>query len=336
MCEAARTDSATDILDLKLQSSPLLATDNRVIVSVGFGGTSHVLIDGVITRLESEPSEPGRSKFTITGVDLTDLMDRRERTVEHTAQPDFVVVLKLLARYAWLGIIPLVIPPLSLDFPSPLDRIPVQRGTDLQHIQKLAERAGYVFYLRPGPAPRTNVAYFGPPLRAGLPQRALSVNVGSETNVTSISFKYDPDKASVVFGFVKDKDLGIPLPIVTFRSLRLPPLASRPALKFGPGTRVKAPAQTDGLSWFQAFARAQAFTNKSTDDALVATGELDGARYGSVLRARGLVGVRGAGYSYDGLYYVKEVTHQVARGEYKQRFTLSREGLGSTVSRVRT
>jgi len=65
------------------------------------------------------------------------------------------------------------------------------------------------------------------------------------------------------------------------------------------------------------------------------TGTLDVARYGRVLQSRKLVGVRGAGRAYDGVYYVKSVTHNLKRGEYKQSFTLAREGLmplQSTVS----
>ena len=31
--------------------------------------------------------------------------------------------------------------------------------------------------------------------------------------------------------------------------------------------------------------------------------------------------------TYDGLYYVDSVTHNIKRGEYKQSFTLSRDGL---------
>jgi hypothetical protein len=53
-----------------------------------------------------------------------------------------------------------------------------------------------------------------------------------------------------------------------------------------------------------------------------------------VLNARSLVGVRGAGQAFDGLYYVKSVTHKIKRGEYKQSFTLTRNGLVSTVSTV--
>ena len=41
-------------------------------------------------------------------------------------------------------------------------------------------------------------------------------------------------------------------------------------------------------------------------------------RYGRVLQARRLVGVRGAGMAFDGLYYVQSVTHTIKRGEYKQ------------------
>ena len=52
-------------------------------------------------------------------------------------------------------------------------------------------------------------------------------------------------------------------------------------------------------------------------------------RYGQILRARMLVGVRGAGITYDGMYYVESVTHNLKRGEYKQNFTLSRDGVVS-------
>jgi hypothetical protein len=48
-----------------------------------------------------------------------------------------------------------------------------------------------------------------------------------------------------------------------------------------------------------------------------------------------LVGVRGVGNTYDGNYYVKQVTHRIKRGEYKQSFTLIREGQGTTTQRVK-
>ena len=46
------------------------------------------------------------------------------------------------------------------------------------------------------------------------------------------------------------------------------------------------------------------------------------------------VGAKGAGLGYDGMYYVKSVTSTVKRGEFKQSFSLSRDGLVSITPRV--
>jgi hypothetical protein len=59
-------------------------------------------------------------------------------------------------------------------------------------------------------------------------------------------------------------------------------------------------------------------------------------RYGGLLKPRRLVGVRGAGLAFDGLYYITSVTHSIKIGEYKQSFTLARNGLVSTVPTVPT
>jgi hypothetical protein len=71
------------------------------------------------------------------------------------------------------------------------------------------------------------------------------------------------------------------------------------------------------------------------DRVVTARGELNVLRYGDLLQAHELVGVRGAGYSYDGLYYVQSVTHMISRGTYAQRFTLTREGVGALLPVVR-
>jgi hypothetical protein len=53
-----------------------------------------------------------------------------------------------------------------------------------------------------------------------------------------------------------------------------------------------------------------------------------------MLKARQLVGVRGAGVAYDGLYYVQSVTSTLKRGQFKQNFQLTRNGLVSVTPRV--
>ena len=52
-------------------------------------------------------------------------------------------------------------------------------------------------------------------------------------------------------------------------------------------------------------------------------------RAGSIVNVSSIVGLRGAGFNYDGFFYVKSVSHSIKKGEYKQRFSLTREGVGA-------
>ena len=75
--------------------------------------------------------------------------------------------------------------------------------------------------------------------------------------------------------------------------------------------------------------RAQGQTNASFAEALQVQCDLDTTRYGILLRARRMVDLRGVGQDYSGTFYVKKVVHSIQVGQYKQRFTLTREGTGS-------
>lgn len=320
---------ATDFVDYGLFTTPLLRPFSRVILVVTFNAIPQVLIDGIITHQQLDPGDrPGSGIITVTGEDVSVMMDLEEKSAEHPAQNEMVIALKLIATYAQYGLIPMVIPPPALDIPLPIERTPVQQGTDLEYLRTMADRFGYVFYVAPGPAPFTNTAYWGPPVRVGLPQRALSANMGSATNIESINFQYNGLEPTMVAGSVQDRQLNVAVPVQTFATTRLPLLVSQPAWLTQSNTRTTQFRQS-GLNTMQAYARAQGTTDKSMDNVVTATGELDALQYESVLQARALVGVRGVGYSYDGFYYVKKVTHSIRRGEYKQQFTLTREGLGA-------
>ncbi len=326
---AAGRSGPFDLLDDPVQANPLLKVWNRVIVIVTFNVRPRVLMDGIITHQQLSPgNEPGTTRLTVIGEDVSVMMDLEERTAEHPALSDSLIVLTLLARYARYGLLPQVVPPPVSDLPLPIERTPVQTGTDREYIEELARRNGFVFYVQAGPAPFTNTAYWGPPKRISLPQRALSVNVSGQTNVTAIHFSHDAMAPELVAGEVQDARTDFDLPVKTFASTRVP-LSTRPDWLTG-RTRVTQFREATP-SAILAQARAQARTDLSTDSTVTATGELDAAFYGDLLEARRLVGVRGAGYSYDGLYYVKEVTHSIRRGAYTQSFTLTRDGLGSTV-----
>jgi hypothetical protein len=153
--------------------------------------------------------------------------------------------------------------------------------------------------------------------------------MGSDTNVTSISFQYSSVESTLVTGSVQDPILNMKIPVITVTSLR-PPLALFPDLLVNiANAKNKQYRASGGVNVLQAYNEAQSTTDASTD-AVTATGEVDSIAYADVLHARKLVGLRGIGFMHDGFYYVKNVTHKISKGDYKQAFTISREGLGST------
>jgi hypothetical protein len=322
--------SPLDVVDYGLLRNPLLLRPlNRVVVLVTFGVVPQVLMDGFITHQELSPGAgPGTSTLTVIGEDASVLLDQEEKSAEHPAQDETIIANKIILSYAQYGLIPTVIPPVPIDPPLPTERIPSQQGTDYAYLQQMAARYGYVFFVAPGPAPLTSTAYWGPPPRIGVPQKALSVNLGAETNVNQISFATNSRAPVLLTGKVQDRLTNQAVPVLTLASTRVP-LSAQPAwLVQEPNVRRRQ-FRESGINVSQAFGRAQGQTDASVDGTVTATGELDALRYGALLQPRGLVGLRGAGYQSDGLYYVESVTHTVKVGEYKQGFTLKRDGWGS-------
>jgi hypothetical protein len=326
-----RTNSPLHTIFLLAGGSPIPIL--RVVIVAIFNGTPHVLIDGVVTNTQIGQSADGRhATLSVTGDDLTALMDKIDFSgFPFPALPAEGRVALLLLKYAVLGIVPLVIPSILIDVPIPITRIPSQQGTDLKYIKDLAADVGYVFYLNPGPVPGMNVAYWGPQIKVGVPQPALNINFDAHTNVESLSFTFDNSLNAIptVFWYEEKSKIPVVVPIPPITPLN-PPLGLIPPIP----TRL-APV-SDDLSKRSLLQAIMIGVGKASQwaEAVTGRGELDVVRYGHILKARQLVGVRGAGTAYDGLYYVKSVTHKIKRGEYKQSFELSRNGLISTVPRV--
>jgi hypothetical protein len=240
-----------------------------------------------------------------------------------------------LAKYAVFGVVPLIIPSVLIDVPLPIETIPGQQGTDLEYIRNLADRVGYVFYLDPGPAAGMSKAYWGPQIKVGPEQPALNVDFDAYTNVESLHFNFDQqqNKIPILFIYNQETNLTFPIPIPPITPLD-PPLGLIPPLPTNIMGDLK-PVRDDlsKRSIPQALMIGMATAAKWAE-AVTGEGSLDVTRYGGILKARQLVGVRGAGPAFDGLYYVKSVTHKIKRGEYKQDFKLSRNGLVSTVNTV--
>jgi hypothetical protein len=320
-----------------LQTLFLLTAGNpvplmRVIIVVTINGAANVLMDGVMTNHELSPgADPGHSTLTVTGKDLTQVMDYIDFSgIPYPAMPNEARVLLILAKYAVLGIVPMVLPSVLVDIPIPTEQIPRHKGKDLAYIKLLADEVGYVFYLDPGPAPGMSIAYWGPEIKVGTPQPALNINMDAYTNVESLNFRFNSDSKSLPIVFIQNPETKIPIPIPIPDITPLnPPLGLIPPLpkNIDPITDTAKYSPLRGAMIGMAKAARSA-------DGVSGTGSLDVLRYGRALKARSLVGVRGAGAAFDGLYYVNSVTHNLKRGEYKQSFTLGRNGLLSTIPTV--
>lgn len=303
----------------------------RVIIVLTLSGRPHVLMDGVMTNHEVTPgADAGHSVLTVRGKDLSAVMNFIDFSgLPYPAMPLAARVLLILAKYAALGIVPLVIPAIVEDLPLPTERIPRHQGKDLGYIRLLARRAGYVFYVEPGPAPGTSIAYWGPEIKVGVPQPALNINLDAHTNIESLQFRFDKETKTLPIVLIQEEKskVVIPIPIPDITPLN-PPLGLIPPLP--PRIEWLEAAPSNALEAIMLGLTEAA----RTADAVTGNGTLDTLRYGRVLKARQLVGVRGAGAAFDGLYFVSKVTHTLKRGEYKQNFELKRNGLLSTVPKV--
>ena len=210
--------------------------------------------------------------------------------------------------------------------PIPIERIPRHQGTDYAYIKALAHEVGYVFYIDPGPVPGMSKAYWGPEIQVGAPQPALNVDLdGPHTNVEEpLASRFDKEKKELPVVFIQEpiEQGADPDPDPGHHAAQ--PAARRRAAAAAedhvpqrhrepePARRRRcAGSRTPASTRTRCSARARS-TSRAT---------------ATCCKSRQLVGVRGAGEAFDGLYYVTTVTTTIKRGEYKQTFSLARNGL---------
>ena len=347
-----------------LTEYPLLATGLldpfvRVQVLVQAGtAPQQVLIDGFIIRQELAMGAEDQDTATITviGEDVSVKMDLFEISAEYQNLADSAIARQILNKYSSLGITPSVTSPTGESAPQTF--VPQQNSTDRYFLQMLATRHAYLFYLKPGTQAGQNTAYWGPPVTTGTRQKAITTNMGKADNVRSISFTYDALAPTLTYGMALDltQTPAQAVPLSAGSATQAPGLASTAAIASSATSLAQTPATFTsqlstlavrgslllhpGMTATDAQSFGQAKINRSVQEVVVAEGELDTADYDAILTAPGLVDVRGVGGRYDGTYYVKQVTHSLSleQGEwsYLQKFVLTRDGVGSTITQVQT
>ncbi|MBL8651929.1 MAG: hypothetical protein JNL35_16190 [Sphingopyxis sp.] len=314
----------TDFLESPLIMHPQLQRGCRAIVTMIFDVIPYVIFDGIVTMREYTPGNSSRSGvLTLYGRDLTMELDKEVKQTAHPAMDETMIATLIAVSYAQYGMIPMALPPKFLDPPIPIDRVPQQNGSDWEYLQQMARRHGYETYIDPGPVPGVNTLYWGPPVKPGVPQRTLTVDMGPASDAYDVTTSEDDTVLTSVETKVIDRLTGAEMPVIALVGSGTP-LGAVPETVARFGSTRKEPIQTSGLNAGQAMGRAQAKVDEGAKKAFTVSGTIDSTRYNAALKARDMVFLRGAGLSYGGLYKVSEVRHLIRPGSYRQQFKLAR------------
>lgn len=292
-------------------------------------GLPQCLINGYIKDAKlAARNQPGQSTLEVVGMDaLGTLMGHIQQPFTWPNLPDSAIAQGIFAKYAMLAV----------SIPTPptrtmLDTTTTQRAHDAAFLMQLAARNRYELYVQPDPLTGLDTGHFHPPLTVAPPQGVLSVDFGTQTNLTRFEVFYDMLKPAGVVTASSDPRTRVPVPAVAPASID-PPMGLEPAL-----TRILPPPiervyGTDAAN--PAEVQAQALARATTSSRTIrATGEVDGIKYSRPLLAGLPVLVRGAGREHSGLYYVTSVTHHISRDNYVQSFSAWRNAVGLTGAEV--
>jgi phage protein D len=291
-----------------------------LLTTVG-SGTPEPLIEAYVieTRLDAS-NRPGESTFEVVAMDGTVLMNLEEKVRPWPNMADSDIASVIFGEY---GLLP------DVESTSPtrqeLDLTVIQRSTDIQFLRRLAGRNGYECYVELNQLTIMAEGHFHAPRLDGTPQGTLTVNMGAATNVNRMTVRLDTIKPAVAD--VADLEIGSQSDqTASIGSVSLTELGSSSLLGGSQQRRVRiGPSNLFETGELQTY--AQAVVNRSAW-AVTAEGDLDATAYGSVLRARRPVLVRGLGQRFSGTYYVERVQHLLDDHNYTQHFSLRRNATG--------
>ncbi|HEY0502501.1 MAG TPA: contractile injection system protein, VgrG/Pvc8 family [Lysobacter sp.] len=292
---------------------------NRVTVYAAFPKRAELVFDGYISQMSARTNEEAANMTVqILGVDASYHMNQEEKTRIWRGKTYEAIATEIFKEYDFKPIV--ADPPGTGEAPPQV----AQRSTDHRFLRELARRRGYEFYVLGANA------YFRPAVLTGQPQKLIAVNFGDQTNCHHLQFDSDgtaPTEAQVSYFDAMEgsaaSDLATqsglaPLgmqPLSELRGAIQMPQARRIARGLGFHSGAQATEYAAGMlrrhGWW-----------------VTARGTLNGLRYGTVLRTRKLVTVKGAGTNHNGNYYVRKVQHRLTARSYDMQFELARNALG--------
>jgi phage protein D len=297
----------------------------KLSVTVG-SGPAVPLIEAYVIEVDTNFStEPNGSLLTVTAMDSSVLMHLDEKVKAWSNMMDSDVASSIFSGSDY-NFTPVVE---STEWTrQENDQTLIQRGTDMQFLQHLAERNGFECFVTSSDA-GTIEGHFHPPKHDSQPQGTLTVNMGSATNVNRLQARFDMLGPATAKGATLDPDDASSQDGEAEQAKQTEDMGNTPSVSSDRPRKVLL-SQLGMAKSGEVQRYAQAVVDRSSWS-IVAEGDLNTLAYGGVLKAKQPVMVRGVGRTFSGRYYVERVVHLIGGdGSYVQRFRLRRNAIGLT------
>lgn len=300
-----------------------------VRITVNLGRQPEVVINGYVRRSQLDnSSEPGRSTLKVEGIDATSaVLNAEERVFPWPNLSDSTMAEQIFIRNAMIAQVSTT--PSSR---TEQQTTTIQRSTDIRFLRELARRNSFECYVQPHPLTGMDVGHFHEPRVSVPPQGVLSVNFGAATNLEGFHVSYDmlrPTSALAVLVDPRTKSIQSSPALAATET----PLGREPVLtRIVPPPMVR-PAGTWSANAGELSSASRSVANRSSR-CIRGSGQVDGLKYGRLLRPGLPVLVRGAGREHSGTYYVTSVTHNLSRDGHTQSINAWRNAVGLTGTEV--
>lgn len=310
---------------------------DKVRISAGFpNGNKEHLVEGYITNLSFhiDKSEE-KSFFDVSGMDMTILMNLREKLKSWVGKTDSEIAKEIFSKYGFKAVVDDSSPSSDPDFTV------VQRSTDIEFLKNLAYRNGFECFVRKDFSSDTISGYFGKPRPDITPQKDIAAYFAGNTNLINIDFSVDGLRPLSVEVRQKDPYGGevheTKIDSSQIEKIGKQNLSDLVKTKVGgliPGEMlipniILSRKSTSESQFMQSIAQS-VFDEGSWF--ITARGSIDGLMYGALLRSNLPVLIKGVGDDFSGKYYVSRVVHKITSDSYIQEFEAKRNAIGLTGS----